>query len=57
MSIGLAFWIIILVWVLFGFVNYSTAPFGQYGIAGHGLFILALFCLLGWQVFGSALHK
>lgn len=58
MSIGLAFWIIMLIWAVFGVVfNFNPGAFGSYGVYGHPLLMFVLFGLLGWQVFGSALHK
>lgn len=58
MFIGMAFWIIMLVWAVFGLIsNYNPGAFGAYGVYGHPIIIFVLLGLLGWQVFGSALHK
>lgn len=59
MSLGLAFWILMLIWIIFGFTLYRwrTDPrAGNYGFYGHGLLIFVLLFLLGWQVFGFILH-
>lgn len=58
LSLGLAFWIIVLIWVVFGAISsFNPGTFGPYGIYGHPLIVFVLLCLLGWQVFGPALHK
>jgi hypothetical protein len=56
MSLGLCFWIIILILIVFfgalyGGVIHST----YYGIGG--LVEIVLFILLGWQVFGPPLRR
>lgn len=56
MSLGLAFWVIMLVWLVFGLLVH----FGVVGAAYVGastLLLFVLFGLLGWQVFGAPLHK
>ena len=56
MSLGLAFWIIMLVWFVFG----VAVHFGLVGAAyafGGTLMLFVLFVLLGWQTFGAPLHK
>lgn len=58
MTIGLAFWVLMLIWFAFGIAfNMNPSTFGGYGIFGHAAFIFILFGLLGWQVFGAALRK
>ncbi len=57
MSIGLLFWILMILWVIFGAWYRSTpAAFGPYGWAGDWLLLFVLFALLGWRVFGPVLH-
>lgn len=54
MSIALIFWVIMLVWLLFGFyINRSTIGAWVSG----ALFEWVLFALLGWAVFGPAIHR
>jgi hypothetical protein len=56
MSLGLAFYILMLIWLVFGFAwNYGTIP-GTYGPWGHTILLFVLLLLLGWQVFGPPLH-
>jgi hypothetical protein len=55
MSIALLFWVIMVIWLLFGlYVNWPVTAHGP-GVGGH-LIIWVLLALLGWKVFGPALH-
>lgn len=56
MTVGLAYWILMLLWLVFGvYVGWSAgAP--QPFIIGGNLLIFLLFVLLGWQVFGPPLR-
>jgi hypothetical protein len=51
MSIGLAFWVLMLVWLAVGCATSDRRSWPT----NIALFILL--ALLGWQVFGSAIHK
>lgn len=54
MSIGLLFWIIMIIGLLFGlYINRTTAL----KWAGDSLVYWILLALLGWRVFGPALHN
>ena len=54
MSIGLVFWIIMLVGLIFGlYSNRATLPVW----AGNSLVVWILLALLGWAVFGAAVHR
>lgn len=54
MSLGLAFWILMLIWAVFGiFVHVYPGP---YGVWGGTLLLFVLLLLLGWQVFGAPLR-
>lgn len=52
MSIGLAFWILMLIWLIFGFIQHG-GHVGAYGFYGHTLLLFILLLLLGWSVFGA----
>ena len=55
MSLGFAFWIIMLIWLVFG----GLLHFGMIAAAYSGvstLLLFVLFALIGWQVFGPPLH-
>lgn len=53
MSIGLLFWILILLWLILGIMRAGND--WKAHIPNTILFILLV--LLGWMVFGPALHK
>jgi succinate-acetate transporter protein len=57
MTLGLAYWILMLIWFVFGLlVNFGGFE-RAWGIAGNLILLFVLFVLLGWQVFGAPLHK
>ena len=56
MTLGLAFWVIMLVWTVFFLLVHFGVIGGIYAGAGTILFWV-LFVILGWQVFGAPLHK
>lgn len=57
MSIALIFWVLMLIWLVFGFwTNWPTAA-GRGPAVGGFLLQWILFALLGWAVFGVAIHK
>lgn len=55
MTLGLCFWILMLIWLVFGLAVYNGAV-GPYGNVGHTLVLFILLLLLGWKVFGPPLH-
>ncbi len=56
MARGTAFWVIVIVWVLFA----GAAHFGfgrEYNVGGIASLVeLVLFCILGWQAFGPPIR-
>ena len=57
MSIGLAFWILMLLWLVGGFVWHGPgAMSGQYWPLGSNLLLFVLLVLLGWHAFGPPLR-
>jgi hypothetical protein len=57
MTLGLAFWILMLIWLVFGVfvrVGYVGGPYAPWG---DMVLWFILFVLLGWEVFGAPLHK
>jgi len=56
MTIGLAFWILMLIWLVFGILSHYGFLVGTYGPAINIVFLFILFLLLGWKVFGPPLH-
>jgi hypothetical protein len=55
MSLGLAFWILMLIWLVFGFA-WHWGVMGPYGPWGFSLLLFILLALLGWHAFGPPLH-
>jgi len=57
MSIGVLFWLIMIIWLLFGFYwHRSDFSRGNYGIVGGNVMLFILLAILGWKVFGPILH-
>ena len=60
MTRGLIFWILMLIWFVFGLlVNFAPGGLGGYAHIAAGADIVLffiLFALLGWQLFGPPVH-
>ena len=57
MTIGFLFWLLMIFWLVLGFVAHRTpppagSPWGAYYPVGMHLLIFVLFFLVGWKVFG-----
>jgi hypothetical protein len=53
MSLGICFWVLMIITLVFGFiVAWPLNP----KLTGPGLLVFILLALLGWKVFGPALH-
>jgi hypothetical protein len=58
MQIGLVYWILMLIWALFGVVwNVSPGVYGHYGPLGNVVLMFILFVLLGVQNFGNPIKR
>jgi low affinity Fe/Cu permease len=57
MSLGLCFWILMLIWFVFGVLIHFAFVAGSYAVLGNSVLLFILFLLLGWQVFGPPLHR
>ena len=55
MSFGLVFWILMLLWLIYGLWGFWS-PGQPYWVWGNGLFLFILFLLLGWREFGAPVH-
>ncbi len=57
MSIGLLFWVLMVIWLIFGFWS-NRAPIqgGDFGPLGGSLLLFILLFLLGWASFGFIVH-
>ena len=56
MSLGLAYWICMLVWLILGCWSYWPVTGPNLRPLGGTLLLFILLVLLGWQVFGAPLH-
>lgn len=54
MSISLLFWVLMLFWLIFGLV--PTWPITNYRPLAGNVILFILIGILGWKVFGPALH-
>ncbi len=52
MTIGLAFWILMLLWLVFGL--WRSWP--DHYLVGGNLMLFILMLLLGWKAFGAPIH-
>jgi hypothetical protein len=57
MTLGLAFWVLMLIWLVFGVLVHFAVVAGTYTVLGNSVLLFILFGLLGWQVFGAPLHR
>lgn len=55
MTIGLCFWILMLIWLVFGLAAWQGVV-GAYGWVGNTMLLFILLLLLGWHSFGAPLH-
>jgi hypothetical protein len=51
MSVGFLFWILMILWLVFGFWQWGMTP-----LFGGNLLLWVLLALLGWKVFGFPIH-
>jgi hypothetical protein len=56
MGIGLIFWILMLIWFVFGVALQGGWIAGPYTGWGNVLLLFILFLLLGWHSFGAPVH-
>jgi Zn-dependent protease with chaperone function len=56
MTLGLCFWILMLIWLVFSVAVHMGVVVGVWA-GGNILLLFLLFLLLGWQVFGPPLHR
>jgi hypothetical protein len=58
MSIGLIFWILMIIWFFFGWVyNNNPSILGPHGWLGNSVLLFVLLFLLGWHSFGFVIHQ
>ena len=57
MTLGLCYWILMLIWLVFGALLHFGMVGGLWGAGVNIILLFILFLLLGWQVFGPPLHR
>jgi len=55
MTMGLIYWVMMLIWLLFGILTYNGIA-THYAVLGNTVFLFVLFVLLGWKVFGRPIQ-
>jgi len=56
MTFALCYWILMLIWLVFGILSHFGLVSGAYMAAGNTVLLFILFLLLGWKIFGSPIH-
>jgi hypothetical protein len=58
MTLGLCYWILMLIWFVFGLlVHFGPVLTPAYGAVVNVLLLFVLFLILGWQIFGPPLRR
>jgi hypothetical protein len=58
MPLGVAFWVIMIVWFVFGLIlHFGVVATGVWGGTVSSVLLFVLFGILGWQVFGPAIRR
>jgi hypothetical protein len=58
MNIATLFWVIMVIWLLFGlWSSWPAAGTNPVRPVGGLIILWVVIALLGWQVFGSAIHR
>jgi hypothetical protein len=57
MTLGLAYWVLMMIWLVFGLLVHFSMVAAPWAATGDVLLLFVLFLLLGWQVFGPPLHR
>ena len=57
MPIGILFWVLMILWFIFGlYWNGADIRGGNYGWLGGNVLLFVLLGLIGWKVFGPVLQ-
>lgn len=57
MPIGILFWVLMILWFIFGlYVGREDIQGGKYGVLGGSLLLFVLLALIGWKLFGPVLQ-
>lgn len=55
MPLGILFWVVWLMWAVFGFWR-NSGPEGRWNLGGHAIECF-LFFVVGWRVFGFVIQN
>jgi hypothetical protein len=56
MPIGILFWVLMILWIIFGGIWWNRGREWSYGWGGNMLLLFVLLFLLGWGEFGFILQ-
>lgn len=56
MPIGMLFWLLMIIWIVFYGVWWNRGAAWSFGFYGNGLLLFVLLFLLGWNDFGFILQ-
>jgi hypothetical protein len=56
MTFGLAFWILMLLWLVLSVWHSWRGPAPNYPLVGGNVLLFVLLLLLGWHEFGAPIH-
>jgi hypothetical protein len=56
MTLGILFWLLMIIWFIFGVVVNRGILAGPYVGWGNSILLFILFALLGWRVFGPVIQ-
>lgn len=57
MSFKLIFWVLMLIWVVFGYFGAPEPGPARYKFWGGNLLLFVLLLILGWEAFGPPVHS
>ena len=57
MSIGLLYWVLFVIWILFNGWGYYAPNGAVYRDRGNSLLLVFLMFILGWRCFGFIIHE
>lgn len=54
MTRGMIFWMLMILWFVFGIIGHFFAPGDRWIPLGSTILVFVLFALLGWEIYGPA---
>ena len=56
MPMGLLFWVLMILWLIFGFLSGGAGEWSRWAFYGDHVLVFVLFALLGWKCFGKPIQ-